>query len=102
MGRARDLASSAPGTAGKPFAIATGICSAASGAGVTVTFPSGRFTQTPIVTTMRSTARGGFQQVESITSTGFTAFSYDYTGTGTSVTNVNWIAIQMTSGSASG
>ena len=102
MGRARDIASSAPGTAGKPFAVATGICSANSNPGVTVTFPSGRFSQIPIVTSMRSSARGGFQQVEQITTTGFTAYSYDYLGTGNSVTNVNWVAIQMTSGASSG
>jgi hypothetical protein len=84
-----------------PHAFSTGVCSGSS-SGVSVTFPVSRFSVAPIVTCMRSTARGGFQNVESITSAGFTVYSYDYAGNGNSVANINWIAIQMTSASAAG
>ena len=99
MSKAKDLASGLAGV--RPFAMASGIASG-SAAGVTVTFPSGRFSVTPNVSTTRTTARGGFQQPESVTSTGFTSYSFDYGGTGLTVSNINWIAIQMTSGAASG
>jgi hypothetical protein len=84
-----------------PFSMSAGICTATSG-GTSVTFPASRFTQAPIMTLQRSTARGGFQNAESITTSGFIAYSFDYAGTGNTATNTNWIAIQMKSATAAG
>jgi hypothetical protein len=77
----------------------TGTISA--GATTTVTFPVGRFTQAPIVTTGTEilsavTFRG--VHIYSITSNGFTIAN----PTANTITSANWQAIQMTSSSATG
>lgn len=77
----------------------------AASASATVTFPVGRFTQTPIVTcsTTSSSAYTLLSNASAVTTTGFTyimrhvdntAWSGPYPG--------NWMAIQMTSANASG
>ena len=81
--------------------MAAGICTGTSG-GTSVTFPASRFSQAPIITLQATTARGGFQNAESVTTSGFVAYSFNYSGVGQTSTNVNWIAVQMTSASAAG
>jgi hypothetical protein len=101
MTRARDLASGFNGI--RPFAMAAGGANIAPG-GTTVTFPAGRFTQLPQITTglYYETASGaapaGFCYVgyAAITTTGMTLFSK-------SGTNLGWyMAVQMTSSAAAG
>lgn len=69
----------------------------------TVTFPAGRFTQAPIVTTQANTSVPGSvvtgTGATAISSTGFTMY---LRRTNTSNTTVMWQAIQMTSSNASG
>ena len=103
MGRARDIASSAPGTAGKPFAMAAG---ANALTGVTaITLPSGRFTQAPLVTATSifggSSSNSYYANILS-TSTGSISL-YVVRNDGTLVNgDVQWHAVQMTSGASGG
>lgn len=90
------------------WAMAAGIASpsniAAGDTGtVTVTLPSGRFSQAPLITlTPRTGAPHLRMSGESARSTSsFTITQYNGTS-GPSYASVNWIAIQMSSGSASG
>jgi hypothetical protein len=86
-----------------PFAVATGsatITQTTSNASVSVTFPSGRFTAAPIVSTNQPTAAGVQQKLNNrainITSTGCTLFTSTGDGTTTASTHtVTYIAIQM-------
>lgn len=72
-------------------------------AGVTVTFPVGRFTVAPIVTASASLATAvTWSSIDSVTSTGFTVRAVrvgSYPGSGTTH---RWQATQMTSSSATG
>ena len=103
MTRARDLASATPGSSGVPFRVAAGGANITT-SGTTVTFPAGRFTQIPQITTglYYETASGaapaGFCHVgyNAISTTGMTLFSK-------SGTNLGWyMAVQMTSSAAAG
>jgi hypothetical protein len=66
MTRARDLAS---GLNGKPYAVAIGAVGSVPTTGTTITFPVGRFTQTPRTTvstghvTASGAAPGGFAYI---------------------------------------
>jgi hypothetical protein len=102
MTRARDLASGLAGV--RPFAMSAGNITA-NGSGVTVTFPSGRFTQVPKVSTgafANGLDASGAPLIASLTTTGFTLVSYRDDGGTSRTANVDWIAVQMTSGAASG
>ena len=69
----------------------------------TVTFPVGRFSQTPVITaTPASTATSFFASFQSQTATGFTARISIASGTFTSTQSIHWQAVQMTSASGSG
>jgi hypothetical protein len=101
--RVEALEGQAPGTPGQPRAVATGsanISQTGSNASVSVTFPSGRFTAAPIVSTNQPTAAGVQQKLNNrainITSTGCTLFTSTGDGTSTTSTHaVTYIAIQM-------
>jgi hypothetical protein len=70
---------------------------------VAVTFPSGRFTEIPRTTISCRTADVLMATTASITTTGFTARLYHVNAaTWSTLHRVDWIAIQMTSGNASG
>jgi hypothetical protein len=96
---------------GSPFAMSAGsalvsIAAAATG-NVNVTFPAGRFTQAPIVTTNIGAGASSSKlanRAVSVTTSG--ANLQVYTGDGTAVTVTNlpiyFIAVQMTSTNASG
>lgn len=97
MTRARDLASGLAGV--RPFAMAAGINSCGANASVTITYPAGRFTQTPMLST--SAVDVGTYTVNELVlgrtgTTSFLAYSYS------SNCNISWVAIQMTSGAANG
>jgi hypothetical protein len=111
MTRARDLASGLAGV--RPFAMASGITgtltlSTAGAVGgfyaqTTVTLPAGRFTQTPVLSTGNESQfyiENLIAFVSGVTSSSFTAWGWS-SRTG-ATTKVQWMAIQMTSGAASG
>jgi hypothetical protein len=101
MTRARDLASGLAGI--RPFAMAAGNANITT-SGTTVTFPVGRFTQLPQITTGlyyesgSGAAPAGFCHVgyNTISTTGITLFSKSGTNLGW------WMAVQMTSSSGAG
>ena len=105
MTRARDVASAAPGTAGVPFRMASGTVTSTSSGDVTVTFPASRFTQTPLIT---ASVQGGemIVRIISSSSTGFSTNGYANFYGQVQVRfagfPINYIAVQMTSGAASG
>ena len=98
MTRARDLASGLAGV--RPFATAAGSAVPTGGGQyVSITFPSGRFTQAPQVvgTVDGAGATAAYAMTANITTSGATLQSLSVSGY-----TIRWIAIQMTSGSASG
>lgn len=105
MTRARDLASGLNGI--RPFATASGVATHSTGT-VTITYPVGRFTQTPQL--LGICDGGGSAQFNRIVLNWFgnTSSSGVFIvrltdGSVPSVGfNVLWTAVQMTSGSASG
>jgi hypothetical protein len=106
MTRARDLASGLAGV--RPFAMASGVGSntGAISNGVvssqTITFPSGRFTSTPIVTVVaRESSRAGVYDINTLSTTSVQINVINLSGGVASYTPM-WTAVQMTSGSASG
>ena len=111
LSRARDLASAAPGTSGKPFAMASGtvaytIPSGNNATNVTVTYPASRFSQTPILSTGMLVG-GNFDHHANIQSNGSSSATVRlFTNSGTTGGawggTIYWVAIQMTSGAASG
>jgi hypothetical protein len=94
MTRARDLASATPGSAGIPFRMASGIVYGGAGATV-ITFPSGRFTQVPMLNL--SNYSNVHPNINSVTATNFSW----QTANGSNDTTY-WTAIQMTSTSGAG
>lgn len=105
MTKARDLASGQNGI--RPFAMASGVAASVANGG-TITFPVGRFTQTPSITVTNTDLGGGWFWLHSVRSQSTSAFTVGvmYRETGgsfaTGSTSINWQAIQMTSGAASG
>jgi hypothetical protein len=105
MTRARDLASGLSGV--RPFALASGIGTTDGSGLLTVTFPASRFTVAPVLTATVASLSGSIPATTlahgSVTASSATIFSSNSTSgaTRTSVP-VNWQAVQMTSGSASG
>lgn len=108
------LQSTAPGTSGQPFKVAAGLANTSSIAqsnfnglfwdtATTVTFPSGRFTQSPIVTlTLDSGVTVQWAVlVGAPSTTSFTFFSVRLAAT-PQLTAVRYIAVQMTTGSGAG
>jgi hypothetical protein len=79
-----------------------------NGSGVlTVTFPASRFTQAPLITATVSSTSGSLYVTTlahtSVTTTGATIFSGNSTNGATRASvPLNWMAVQMTSGAASG
>jgi hypothetical protein len=109
MTRARDLASGLAGV--RPFAMASGrvtMGNIASGAGVgvTVTFPSGRFTQVPLVSVTGnggSYVTDGWSTCYSVTTSSAIIVHVMKAGSPAAVDVVSaWTAVQMTSGAANG
>jgi hypothetical protein len=83
-----------------PFRMAAGSVSVANGGSSAVTFPTGRFTQTPLVTLgiqAASSTVSAPASTSSITSTGMNIFN-----SGSVTRTISWIAVQMTSGSSAG
>jgi hypothetical protein len=86
-----------------PFAIASGTITV-TGSG-TVTLPTGRFTQAPLVNVSVISANSSSATSVTFGTTSTTSFPvYVWTGTSASTVarTVNWTAIQMTSGSSAG
>lgn len=82
-----------------PFATAAGSAACGANAGVTITYPSGRFTQTPLLATSCVDVTT-YATNELVTGrTGTTSFSaYSYAGACT----ISYIAVQMTSAASAG
>lgn len=90
-----------------PYAVAAGTVSlTGNGTGTvtaTVTFPSGRFSATPVITVSpATTASTLFASFQSQTSTGMTVRLSITTSTFTTSHAIHWHAIQMTSSSGAG
>jgi hypothetical protein len=88
-----------------PFAMSAGICNCVFSASATstplvVNFPTGRFTQAPVVTAMVNTAAGSMIgstiRIHTVTATSFTIIVSATASLSTTV-NVMWQAAQMTS-----
>ena len=81
------------------YAMASGSAACAANAGVAITYPSGRFTQTPLLATSAADVTT-FATNEIVTGkTGTTSFNaYSYAGACT----INYIAVQMTSAASAG
>jgi len=96
-----------PGSSGIPYRMSAGTVSI-TGTGTTfatatVTFPSSRFSVTPVITaTVASTATVFFASFQSQTSTGFTARISASTSTFSTTQSLHWHAVQMTSSNGSG
>ena len=97
MTRARDLASGLAGV--RPFAMASGVTNTSGSGYATVTFPANRFTQGPQVTGTATTAGS---QTTYVMSTGSSTTGVTLQTIGSTASGVYWVAIQMTSGAASG
>lgn len=98
MTRARDLASGLSGV--RPFAMAAGSAVPTGGGQyVSITFPAGRFTQNPQITAIvdGAGATAAYAMCAGVYTTGCTLQSLSVSGY-----TIRWMAIQMTSGSASG
>lgn len=81
-----------------PSAINTG-----TGQTLNVTFPTGRFTQAPVVTaTVRNAARLNAAVINPETTTGFSVRLDNFSGGTAGASGVHWHAIQMSSTSAEG
>lgn len=105
MTRARDLASGLGGV--RPFATASGTGTTDGSGLLTITFPASRFTVAPVLTLSIASLSGAIPASTlahaSVTASGATVFSSNSTNAATRTSvPVNWIAIQMTSGAASG
>ena len=95
------------GEGGMPYRMSAGLGTSTSALpdgsseSFTVTFPTGRFNQTPIVTASSSSPRYTLA-ISAVSSTGFTLTVRNNTGTtGTSYTYY-WHAVQMTVGAGNG
>jgi hypothetical protein len=90
-----------------PFRMASGIGTTDGSGLLNITFPASRFTVAPVLTATVASLSGSFPATTlahaSVTASGATLFSSNST-TGATRTSVpvNWIAIQMTSGSGAG
>lgn len=90
-----------------PFAQAAGNASYAGTVGVdasvtvSVTFPTGRFTQPPIVTASSNNSRITMA-VSAVTTTGFTLAFGNRSGASATTIAATWAAVQMSSASAAG
>jgi uncharacterized protein (DUF111 family) len=108
MSKARDLASGQNGV--RPFATAAGIASIPAPASAntlttaSVTFPSGRFTETPVVTGVIGNAATNQRtfKIDGLSTSGFTAGQWQTTGATMQSTSFYWRATQMTSTSGAG
>lgn len=90
-----------------PFRMAAGVINISTSSSVTasgtVTFPAGRFTQTPIVTTGSNGNSQYFVSMTSPTSTDvLLTIRHSGGASASSTVAVNWTAVQMTSSSAAG
>ena len=100
--RATSLESTRPGTAGKPLNVSAGSVSTSASAQVTVTFPAGRFSVTPIITAeVIGHPNVCVTYTTSPSSTSFQIGAFT-TGGARVAGTVHWQAVQMTSGSAGG
>jgi len=91
-----------------PYAVAAGttvsitLSAATDSSGVTVTFPTGRFTAAPIVqVTPQATTAGLWATVANVTATGCTVYLHARASATTSAT-VGWTATQMTTTNGAG
>jgi hypothetical protein len=107
MTRSRDLSNSVAGTSGKPFAIAANIAtmgniSQNSQNYASVTFPSGRFTQAPIITANAINSSSINTIAYASTTSGFQLYGNKWDAGTATAPEAYWIAVQMTSSSAGG
>lgn len=89
---------------GLPYAMAAGMVSFSVSGGIgetNISFPSGRFTRTPVITVTGNSAVSALRnvQIASPTSSGFKLVMQRST---TTATSVNWTAVQMTASSGEG
>lgn len=87
-----------PGLNGIPYRMAAG-STVINGGSATITLPSNRFSQAPIISVQSRSTSGNFPNTElrTVSSSSFTIGC-----TKTDFTEINWIAVQMTSGAAGG
>lgn len=89
-----------------PFAFAAGQAVTPAGGSIAVTFPSGRFSQPPIVTlavvsgSMPGSVAQAYHSVP--TATGMTIYTHSTAAVAGGALTVQWIAVQMTSSSGAG
>lgn len=88
-----------------PWAMAAGSSHVTASPYTTITFPVGRFTQTPIVDVRVATSGSGQVLVPwpggQISTTSFNCAALTFAGVWTAA-NIHWIAVQMTSGNSNG
>ncbi len=86
-----------------PWAMAAGITTTPSSGYQTVTFPSGRFSQPPVVTaTNGAPSVVTISRVVNVTTTSFQVGTWTVAGTQINGRDVMWTAVQMSSGSGPG
>ena len=91
------------GQAGVPFAQAAGTVAPGSSGYTTVTLPAGRFTQAPRVVPGNGTQGVvGVARVINVTASSFQIGVWSLAGSQIAASGVDWVAVQMTSGDASG
>jgi hypothetical protein len=100
--RATSLEATRPGTTGKPLNMAAGQVTTSATAQINVTLPVGRFAFTPIITADTfNHPNVSVAYVSGATNTFITLGAFTIGGARIAA-NVNWIAVQMTTGSSGG
>jgi hypothetical protein len=88
-----------PGIGGVPYRMAAGSVSVGSNSPVSVTFPSSRFSVSPIV---QVTGTNGWGWFSNLSSTGVVIYQTTSWGGASQSGTMHWTAVQMTSGAADG
>ena len=88
-----------PGIGGVPYRMAAGSVYVGSNSPVSVTFPSSRFSVSPIV---QVTGTGGWGWFSNLSSTGVVIYQTQSWGGASQAGTMHWTAVQMTSGAADG
>lgn len=88
---------------GTPFAMAAGSTNTPASGYATITFPAGRFTHPPIVTASGGTqSQVAVSRVVSVTPTSFQIAVWSVGSVQVAGANVDWHAVQMSSGGGAG
>ena len=88
-----------------PYAFSAGTASVGGGTSATVTFPVGRFTQTPIMQVSPNQSGLAYMTIAAfggVSSSGVTVYMQKAYSDAVSGGSVHWFAIQMTAGTAAG